>query len=283
MKLSCLPVSLYREIMSGEISIGEWAQMGSEFGLDAIDISILFLMDRNVSTAKSIRRQVESAGMQIAMLTTYSEFTNPDPERRKIEQRLAEQTIELSSEMGAQMIRITAGQNYPGIDRSLGIGWILDGVHFLARKADKMGVTLVFENHAKPRVWEYPDFSQSPEIFLEIVAGTLDINLGINFDTANATVYSNNPLDLLDKIIDRVLSLHASDTSKCEKLEHTLIGTGLTPFEKIFDRLIKEEWDGWICIEEGSLNGKSGIEAAVKYIKNGWETAIHSYSRLSHS
>ena len=42
MKLSCLPVSFFNEIIDGTMSIGEWAEIGAEIGLDAIDLSVLF-------------------------------------------------------------------------------------------------------------------------------------------------------------------------------------------------------------------------------------------------
>ena len=37
MKLSCLPVSFYSDIIAGRMSLGEWARMGVELGLDAVN------------------------------------------------------------------------------------------------------------------------------------------------------------------------------------------------------------------------------------------------------
>ncbi len=47
MKLSCLPVSFFSDIIEGRMSVFEWAQMGASLGLDAIDISILFTPDHS--------------------------------------------------------------------------------------------------------------------------------------------------------------------------------------------------------------------------------------------
>ena len=44
MKLSCLPVSLYPDIIAGRVSLAAWARMGAELGLDAVDASILFFL-----------------------------------------------------------------------------------------------------------------------------------------------------------------------------------------------------------------------------------------------
>ena len=43
MKLSCLPVSLFPEIISGRMSVAEWAKLATEVGLDGLDLSVLFL------------------------------------------------------------------------------------------------------------------------------------------------------------------------------------------------------------------------------------------------
>src|SRR3990172_8382811 len=47
MKLSCLPVSFYRDMTDGEMSIVDWAQIALELGLDAIDLSIILIRNRS--------------------------------------------------------------------------------------------------------------------------------------------------------------------------------------------------------------------------------------------
>ena len=38
MKLSCLPVSLYKDIFNGEKSVLDWVHLGADLGLDGIDV-----------------------------------------------------------------------------------------------------------------------------------------------------------------------------------------------------------------------------------------------------
>ena len=45
MQLSCLPVSFFRDIQEGRMSVGQWAEMGARAGLDAIDLSIALVPD----------------------------------------------------------------------------------------------------------------------------------------------------------------------------------------------------------------------------------------------
>ena len=78
MRLSCLPVSFFADIIEGRMSVTEWARMGAELGLDGIDLSILFVPDHSPAAVAGIRHGVESEGMRIAMVTSYPNFTHPD-------------------------------------------------------------------------------------------------------------------------------------------------------------------------------------------------------------
>jgi sugar phosphate isomerase/epimerase len=130
---------------------------------------------------------------------------------------------------------------------------------------------LVYENHGKPGAWAYTDFSQPPDIFLAIVRATPPVGLGINFDTANATAFSADPLGLLEECLDRVVSIHVADTAVRGELKPVLLGTGVTPLAEIFRRLVRAGWDGWMCIEEASFQGRAGLESAVRFVRQSWD------------
>jgi sugar phosphate isomerase/epimerase len=273
MKLSCLPVSFFDDIIEKRISIGQWAEMGASLGLDAIDISILFLPDHSSAYLTQVRNEIEDAGMRVAMVTTYPDFTHPDPNQRVKELELEREAIAVAAEIGAEIVRVTAGQAHPDTVRELGIQWAVKGLHQLMETTRESEIRLVYENHAKPGAWQYTDFSQPPDIFLEIVRRTEDLNLGVNFDTGNATAFAEDPLDLLEQVIDRVISVHASDTQRKGVLQHVLLGTGATPYPSIFSRLKRANWDGWICMEEASFCGREGVKAASDYIRETWQKA----------
>jgi sugar phosphate isomerase/epimerase len=274
MRLSCLPVSFFPDIVAGRLSVADWARMGSELGLDAIDLSILFLPDRSSKTAALIRRQIEDAGTRVAMLTTYPDFTHPDPAQRARELGLEVDAVGLAAELGADLIRVTAGQAHPGTARPDGIAWAVDGLARLAQHTQGSPARPVYENHAKPGAWEFTDFSQPPDIFLEIVRKTADVKLGVNFDTGNATAFVEDPLCLLEQVIARVVSVHVADTSARGELKPVLLGSGLAPLERIFRRLQRAGWDGWLCMEEASFQGRQGVAAAEQAVRRAWAEAL---------
>jgi sugar phosphate isomerase/epimerase len=273
LKLSCLPVSFFRDIIEGRMTVAEWARMGATFGLDAIDLSILFVPDRSPVAVVRLRKDIEAAGMSVTMLTTYPDFTHPDPTMRKRELAFTQETVRVAAGLGAKFVRVTAGQAHPQTPRESGIAWAVEGLCRLLESTRGTGVTLVYENHAKPFAWEYTDFSQPPDIFLEIVRRTASVELGINFDTANATAFSEDAVALLEQVVDRVVTVHAADTAVHGALKMVLLGTGIVPFKPLFRRLKDAGFDGWVCMEEGSSLGPEGVRAAAEFIRRAWDMA----------
>jgi sugar phosphate isomerase/epimerase len=273
MKLSCLPVSFFADITAGRMSVAEWAQMGAELGLDAIDLSILFVPDRSPAAVAALRREIEAQGIRVAMVTSYPDFTHPDARQRERELVLEQEVMAVAAGLGAELVRVTAGQAHPETGRADGIAWAADGLCRLVERTRGLGVTPVYENHAKPGVWDYTDFSQPPEIFIEIVRRTAEVGLGVNFDAGNAATFAEDPLAMLDAVIDRVVSVHASDSAVRGELRHVLLGTGITPYADLFARLVQSGWDGWICMEEASFHGRAGVENAAHFIRQTWQSA----------
>jgi sugar phosphate isomerase/epimerase len=273
MRLSCLPVSYFRDIIDGRMSIKEWALEGSRTGLDGIDLSILFLKSRSPEYIGKTRQEIEETGIRVAMITTYPDFTHPDPAERERQLTKLEDDIVTASRLGADLLRVTAGQAHPSVARHEGINWAVNGLTKAMEFARGYPVKLVYENHAKPGAWRYIDFSHPTDIFLEIVERTADLSLGVNWDTANTIAYGDDPIPVLREVVDRVLSVHAADTSTRGQLKPVLLGTGLVPFEQMFSILRGSGFDGWICIEEASFKGAAGVKAAADYIRRTWDDA----------
>lgn len=272
MKLSCLPVSFFDDIIAENLSVPEWAAMGKRLGLDAIDVSILFIKDYSSAALLEMRRKIEDTGMSITMVASYPDFTHPDKAQRERELELEKQVVEVSATLGAKYVRVTAGQAHPETPVAYGIEWATEGMLNLAQQMAGTGVTLLYENHAKPGAWQYTDFSQPPEIFLDIVNGTAGSPICINFDTGNAAAFAENPVGLLQTVIDRVETIHASDTAISGSLKHVLLGTGVAPYYSMFELLQHHGWNGWICMEEASFMGERGVEWAGQFISHAWET-----------
>ncbi len=274
MKLSCLPVSFFAQIIGGTMTVGQWAEMGARVGLDGIDISILFLQKRTTSYLQAMRRSIEDSGLHLVMVTTYPDFTHPDPAERLRQAVALRQNVDVAAALGASYVRVTAGQGYPEVSFADGLAWASEGLIGAVEETRGSGVTLVFENHARPGIWTYPDFSFPTKHFLAIAEATAKVGLGINWDTANTLAYGDDPLPVLRQVIQRVKTVHAADTGERGQLRHVLLGTGLVPFRDTFAELQQAGFDGWICMEEGSNQGERGVRAAAAFVRHTWHDAL---------
>lgn len=273
MKLSFLPVSFFKDIVQGRMTVLDWAQMAARHGLDAVDLSILFLPERTLAAAAAVRQQVADARLSVTMLCTYPDFTHPSAAQRQQELGAAIHSIALAQELGAKFVRVTAGQGHPETTEAQGLEWAADGLIRLAEQTRDADVTLVIENHAKPGAWQYTDFAQPPARFLHLVKTVTPSGIRVNFDTGNAAAFSDDPLGLLGQVLPYVATVHASDTAVRGELKPVLLGTGITPFAEIFSCLARSGWDNWICIEEASFRGETGVADAARFVRETWNQA----------
>jgi sugar phosphate isomerase/epimerase len=128
MRLSCLPVSLYADLSAGRRSIGDWFRLAADLGLDGADVSALHVAGRTMSDLEAWRRDAEDAGIAIAMLVLYSDFTHPDAGERRRQVEGVRRGIDVAARLGAQAIRLTAGQVRADVSEQEGLAWAAAGL-----------------------------------------------------------------------------------------------------------------------------------------------------------
>ncbi len=130
---------------------------------------------------------------------------------------------------------------------------------------------MILENHYKDGFWDFPEFAQQREVFLQLLdAIPRAANFGVNYDPSNAIIAGDDPLELLRDVKERVVSMHASDRyfeggdvedlrrieldpqkGYAPILKHGVVGRGLNDYDAIFSILKSVGFDGWISIEDG--------------------------------
>ena len=262
MKLSCLPVSFYPDFKSGKMDVAKWAVMAKQLGLDAIDLSVL-----------TTRQDKTKPEMPVDTIATYTDFTHPDETVRENEfSRFMEDARDCAA-VGAQYLRVTAGQSHPQTSTGQGLDWAEKYLKRAAEFAESNKVGLLFENHSKPGVWNYYDFAGEPEIYFELIKRLENTKIDLLFDTANACYYKQNPVCMLERIFPRVRRIHISDIIESENLNPVLIGKGIVPLTEIFKSLKRNKFSGAFSIEEASFSGFEGVKKADDTSRNLWLNA----------
>jgi sugar phosphate isomerase/epimerase len=233
----------------------------------------MFLKNRTPTYLAPLKKKLTDIGMPIVMMTTYSDFTHPDPIQRERELLYLISDVALSSEIGIPYLRILAGQAHPGVTREDGVKLVVENFHKIAPYGKKFGVTLLYEDHCKPGAWDLVDFSYPPDIFLDICEGIRDTGIRVNFDTGNITSYGMESMDILPIIFDMVETIHVTDIAEKGRFSPTVIGSGAVPNREIFQYLKKNGFDGWLCVEEASGRGTEGMIKAIEFVRHEWGAA----------
>lgn len=273
MKLSCLAVTLFGDIINGKMTISQWASFAKKHGLDGIDLSVLLVKDRTPVCVTNARKAIDEAGMGVVMVTTYPDFTNPDALQRERELAYAISDVALASALGAKYLRITAGQYYDWTDEKQALTIVKECFLRVQEAAKKMSVKLLVENHSKPGAWKNPDYLFDTNRFLMLVDMLKDTDVRINFDTANTVAAGDDAIAVFKQVLPMVETIHVNDLKAAGGLELTVCGRGVAPIREIFHEAKRGGFDGWLCIEEAGFQGLEGIKEAIAFTRSAWERA----------
>ncbi len=260
-------MSLFDDFRNGKRTILDWVEQGKKLGLNGIDISSLMLEPVEKRSIPGLGHTIRAMGMRVAMFTTYTDFTHPDKAVREGQLEKLRRDTEAAVAVGAELIRITAGQDYPGVESERLMDWACEGLYQASLLCRRYGVEPVVENHGQPSIWEFTDFTGKRDNFVSVMSRLEQTNIGINFDTANPVIHGYDPVVLLKETIERVKSIHAADNSMYGSIAPVVVGKGIVPFAEILEVLSESGFDGWICIEESSGTRDAGIAEAVSFLQ----------------
>jgi sugar phosphate isomerase/epimerase len=179
---------------------------------------------------------------------------------------------------------VLSGQAHPEVSIDQGLMWASDAISRLIPIAREHNVTLAIQNHYKASTWKHPDFARRKEVFLRLLDLLPDREyFGVQFDPSNAIFAGEDSAGFLSLVIDRVVSMRASDRylapgAELESLRqadgtvghsplllHGVIGQGLNDYDRIFTTLVEAGYDGWISVEDG-VNGMDEMRASIDFL-----------------
>jgi sugar phosphate isomerase/epimerase len=269
---------------TGEMSVLEWLDLAAGLEIEGVEWYAGFLENAQRSNWAKFRREAAERDLQIPMLCCSPDFTHPDPEFRQGEIEKEKGWIDMAAELGAGFCRVLSGQRRPEVSREDGLRFAARSIEACLPHAESRGVTLVIENHYKDDFWDYPEFAQQADVFCDLVAMLDHPRFGVNYDPSNTYLAGEDPLELLRRVKDRVLTMHASDRYLAEgtledlrreeagvegyakRLRHGQIGEGLNDYDAIFSELRSVGFDGWISIEDG-VDGIEQLRGSVAFLK----------------
>ncbi|HET7697788.1 MAG TPA: sugar phosphate isomerase/epimerase family protein [Vicinamibacterales bacterium] len=289
-RISVFPKCYFDALVSGEMSYAGWIADAATLGGDGVEHYDGFFRSFRDEDVAPIVDALGATGQVSSMLCFSPDFTHADAGERARQVARQRDAIDLTVRLGTSFCRTLSGQNFPGLSRADGIARTVDGLLRSIEYAERRGVTLCLENHYKDGVWRYPEFAQPEEIYLEILDRVDSPRLGVQYDPSNAIVGGYDPIRFLDRVLPRVVTMHASDRwlvpgatlaelrqsdgtlGYSDKLKHGEVGKGMIDYDAIFIRLARAGYTGWISVEDG-MNGLDELRRSVEFLRR--KTAEH--------
>lgn len=265
------------------MTLFQWIDMARALPVEGLELYPGFFESFEPAYLARVKQTLEQAGFSMPMFCCSPDFTPADPARRRAEIEKYERILDTVQFLGGKTCRILSGQRYPEVSRADGVRWTVEGIHAALDLAAPRGITLVMENHYKDGYWEYPEFAQHLDVFLEILAQIDSPWFGVNYDPSNAIVAGEDPLVVLRAVAPRVATMHASDRylanddaasraalsqrrhGYAAQLVHGVIGEGLNDYDAIFTILREHGFDGWISLEDG-MNGMAEMQRSCRFL-----------------
>jgi len=283
-RISVFPKYQFDSLVSRKDSFEQWIRDAKGLGGEGIEHYDGFFRSLAPADVDPIARLIETTDQRTSMICFSPDFTHPDPDERARQVDRQKAAIDLTVRLGARHCRTLSGQRYPGLSREEGIARTLEGIRRSLEYAERRGVVLCMENHYKDGTWRYPEFAQPEDIFLEITEQIDSDHFGVQYDPSNAFVGGFDPVKFLEKVRQRVVTMHASDrylapgatledlktadgsTGYASALKHGETGKGLNDYDAIFRILAGSQFDGWISVEAG-MEGLDEIARSVEFLK----------------
>ncbi len=281
-KIAAFPKCFMDELcVHHTMKLFEWIEMASTLGVEGLEFYAGFLND-DEGFLREVKDCLEKHELRMPMLCCSPDFTQHDPELLHAEIEREKRMIELTAFFGGKFCRVLSGQRRPGLAREAGVTQVVRVLKSLLPFAEKHDVVLTMENHYKDNYWQYPEFAQKMDIFIEIVEQIDSPWFGVNYDPSNTILAGEDPIVLLKKIKHHVVSMHASDryltsgtiedlrkeedsVGYASRLAHGVIGKGINDYDAIFSTLSEVGFNSWISIEDG-MNGLDELRESVRFL-----------------
>ena len=288
LQLSAFP-KCYLDDIAGTrtMTVFDWIHMARDLDADGLEMYEGFFTSLEPAYLDQVGSAIHAAGFAMPMLCCSPDFTNPDAGERQRAVDHEAAMIAVTRRLGGPraVCRVLSGQRYPEVSREQGLEWVVAAIERLLPVAREHDLVLGLENHYKDGFWRYPEVAQKQDVFLELLTAIPDRqHFGVQYDPSNALVAGDDPVELLQAVAQRVVSMHASDRylapgatldelrqsdgtlGYSPNLRHGVTGQGLNDYHAIFRILAAHQYRGWISLEDG-MNGMEEMVESLRFLR----------------
>jgi len=198
-----------------------------------------------------IRRAAEKAGLKVSGLQAHGPVCRPDMHGDYLKQ-----AIRYAAECGAPVVNTDEGYKAPWTTEEEDHVLMRYTLYEAALVAEPRGILIGLECHAQ--------YSKTPEGLDRIYNLVKSPAIGINLDTGNAYLAGQDPYAWLERVVDRLVHLHAKDITVQHSSEERgkvtgtpvgcACGDGVIDWRRVIEIVRRAPRDIVLSVECGSID-----------------------------
>ncbi len=251
------------------LDIPGFIRLAAQWGVDGVELLDFFWRDREAEMP-AVRDALRETGLPACVYSVSNNFALPDPAARTDELLTITQGVDAALSLGAQIVRVFAGNAPDGIAPSDAFRWITLGLSAAADYAQQRGVTLALENHGL-----LAGLSGQVSLILDAVNSPA---LRANPDTGNFLLVQDVPENACGRLAPRAAMVHLKDFVAVPPNYHgaayvavngakyagTALDEGEVDLPACLASLRAGGFDGWVNIEyEAAEDPRTGVARSV--------------------
>lgn len=139
-------------LSSGEMTFFDMMEFAADIGLDAVDLTGYYFPSYPETPQNSelfrLKRKALELGLNISWTGIRNDFVNPDPELREADREMIRNWLNVSSKLGASIMRIFDGKHsHDGFTRDDVKKWLVEEYKICAAYGEETGVIVGLQNH----------------------------------------------------------------------------------------------------------------------------------------
>ena len=193
-RISVFPKCYFDELYNGTRDYLDWLRQAATLGAEGVEHYDGFFRGFDDVHLDPVRGVLKETGQISSLLCFSPDFTHPDAAERARQVERQKTAIDLCVSLDIRFCRTLSGQGFPGLTRKDGVERTVEGIRRSLEYAERKGIVLCMENHYKDGNWQYPEFAQPEDIFLEIIGRIESPFFGVQYDPSNAVVGGFDPV-----------------------------------------------------------------------------------------
>ncbi len=214
---------------------------------------------------REVRKLCSELGLRLSALDTHTSLLLPSigiPQVRR--------ALDLAGELDCPIVMSDEGpvcEEVMGVEASFDL--LCTSLETVVRHAQARGVRFALELHNA--------ITASPEYLERLLSRFGPAELGVNFDTGNAFLAGNDPVEYLRRVVSRVVHVHLKDIPASQldargKVTGTRVGVaaghGVVALGDVVSVLARHEYTGVLSVECGTLaDAESSLPALQEWIR----------------